>query len=140
MIVLDTNVLSELLRPVPDRQVLDWASRHAAGTFCITAITQAELLYGLALLPKSRRKAQLTTAVQDLIEQDFAGRILPFDEQAAIRYAEIASRRRTGGRPISQFDAQIAAIACSNGASLATRNTKDFADCGVPLIDPWTEK
>ncbi|WEQ54239.1 type II toxin-antitoxin system VapC family toxin (plasmid) [Komagataeibacter nataicola] len=139
MIVLDTNILSELMRSGPDEAVLAWMSRQPMMTLFITAITQAEILYGLALLPKGRRRDLLIVAARAMFEEDFSGRILPFDGEAARVYAEIASRRRQAGEPISQFDAQIAAITQSRGASLATRNTRDFLNCGITLINPWDE-
>ncbi|KAA8384976.1 MULTISPECIES: type II toxin-antitoxin system VapC family toxin [Acetobacteraceae] len=139
MIVLDTNILSELMRSGPDGAVLAWMSRQSMMTLFITAITQAEILYGLALLPEGRRRDLLIAAARAMFEEDFSGRILPFDGEAARVYAEIASRRRQAGEPISQFDAQIAAITQSRGASLATRNTRDFLNCGITLINPWDE-
>jgi predicted nucleic acid-binding protein len=138
MIVLDTNVLSEAIRPVPSRRVLDWlAAQQPSGLFT-TAISEAELFYGLALLPAGKRRASLEEAVRRMLEEDFAQRVLPFDRAAASAFAVIASGRRKKGRPISEFDAQIAAVARINGAAVATRNADDFRDCGVGIIDPWT--
>ncbi|WP_206211937.1 PIN domain-containing protein [Wenzhouxiangella sp. XN24] len=102
----------------------------------ITTVTQAEILHGVLLLPRSRRDA-IEAAAEAMFEEDFAGRILPFSSLAAPTYAEIAVARRQSGRPISQFDAQIAAIARSMGAGVATRNVADFAGCGIKVIDPW---
>jgi toxin FitB len=140
MILLDTNVLSELMRPTPSAAVEKWMSRQPATGFFISAITEAELRYGLALLPKGRRQKQLVAAAEAMLAEDFAGRILPFDSAAAFAYAGLAAARRHAGRPIAQADAQIAAIAASRGASLATRNVSDFVDCGVDLVDPWNER
>jgi predicted nucleic acid-binding protein len=138
MIVLDTNVLSEAIRPVPSRRVLDWlAAQQPSGLFT-TAISEAELFYGLALLPAGKRRTSLEEAVRRMLEEDFAQRVLPFDRAAASAFAVIASGRRKKGRPISEFDAQIAAVARINGAAVATRNADDFRDCGVGIIDPWT--
>ena len=137
MIVLDTNVLSETLRPQPDARVLQWLAAQPAAALFTTAITRGELLYGVGLLAESRRKSSLLAAVRAILDQDLAGRVLSFDPDAADAYAGIASSRRTAGIPISQFDAMIAAIARSRGASVATRNAKDFAQCGVDVIDPW---
>jgi len=103
-----------------------------------TTITEGELLYGIELLPEGRRRSLLETLVAGILAEDFAGRILPFDSAAAREYADIAANRRRLGRPISEPDARIAAIARSRGARLATRNVSDFADCGLQLIDPWT--
>ena len=139
MILLDTNVVSALMRPAPSATVESWLSRQpVAGTF-ISAITEAELRYGLALLPAGRRQRQLVAAAEAMLAQDFAGRILPFDSPAAAAYARIAAARRRSGRPISQADAQIAAIAASRGASVATRDAAAFVDCGIGVVDPWHE-
>jgi predicted nucleic acid-binding protein len=138
MIVLDTNVLSEAIRPVPSRRVLDWlAAQQPSGLFT-TAISEAELFYGLALLPAGKRRTSLEEAVRRMLEEDFAQRVLPFDRAAASAFAVIASGRRKKGRPISEFDAQIAAVARIHGAAVATRNADDFRDCGIGVIDPWT--
>ena len=137
MILLDTNVLSELMRPAPSSIVEEWLSAQpAAGTF-ISAITEAELRYGLALLPNGQRQKRLLAQAEAMLVEDFADRILPFDSAAAVAYAMIAATRRLAGRPISQADAQIAAIAASRGATIATRNVTDFTDCGVAVLDPW---
>jgi predicted nucleic acid-binding protein len=97
----------------------------------------AEILYGIELLPKGKRRDKLLTETEAMFNEDFAGRILPFDEEAARAFAEIAAARRTQGRPIAEFDAQIAAIARTQRAALATRNTSDFEACGVRLVNPW---
>jgi predicted nucleic acid-binding protein len=102
-----------------------------------TTITEAELLYGAALLPDGRRRRALEQVLMQLLGTRFAGRILPFDSAAAREFADIASQRRLGGRPIAEADARIAAIARSRGASLATRNVTDFTGCGLTVIDPW---
>ena len=138
MIVLDTNVLSEAIRPVPSRRVLDWLSAQQPSGLFTTAISEAELFYGLALLPAGKRRTSLEEAVRRMLEEDFAQRVLPFDRAAASAFAVIASGRRKKGRPISEFDAQIAAVARINGAAVATRNADDFRDCGIGVIDPWT--
>lgn len=139
MILLDTNVLSELMRPVPSAAVESWMGRRPAASMFISAITEAELRYGLALLPESRRRNQLIAQVEAMLAEDFVDRILPFDSPAASAYARIAAAHRFSGRPISHQDAQIAAIAASRGAALATRSVADFADCGIDVVDPWTE-
>lgn len=137
MIVLDTNVISELMRPTPSSRVAAWISRHPGTSLFTTTISQCEILYGVALLPSGKRRATLKEVVNELFEIEFEGRLLPFDSSAASLHAEIAATRRRKGRPISQFDAQIAAIARSRDASLATRNVEDFQDCGVRIHDPW---
>ena len=138
MIVLDTNVISELTRQAPAPGVLHWLDSLAVPEIATTAITAAELLYGVARLPGGRRKTELAAAVDGLLNDDFAGRVLPFGESAARRYADIVSGRERLGRPIGVADAQIAAICRSVDAALATRNANDFADTGIDLINPWT--
>lgn len=137
MIVLDTNVLSETLRPTPSARVLEWMRSEPASALFTTAITEAEMLYGIALLPEGRRRGSLEAVVELIFTEDLAGRVLPFDSAAAREFADIAAGRNRAGQPISDADARIAAIARSRGAALATRNIKDFAGCGLSLIDPW---
>jgi predicted nucleic acid-binding protein len=139
MIILDTNVLSETLRPVPDAQAMAWLGTQWRSALFTTTITRGELFYGVRLLPEGQRKATLQKAIQAIFTSDFAGQVLSFDNDAADAYAEIAATRKTAGKPISQFDAMIAAIARSREASLATRNVKDFVDCGIRVIDPWQD-
>lgn len=140
MIVLDTNVLSELMRAAPDPNVEGWIAARPASSLFVTTVTQAEILYGVALLPPGKRRDRLDIAVNGLFEQDFADRLLPFDEAAAREFAGIVFGRRRRGLPISQFDAQIAAITKSRGAALATRNVADFLHCGVAVVNPWLEQ
>jgi predicted nucleic acid-binding protein len=137
MIVLDTNVLSEMLRTAPADPVKLWVKAQLPNDLYTTAICEAEMLYGLALMPTGRRRTTLERAVEAIFAEDFAGRILTFDSAAAKAFARIASERRRSGRPISDFDAQIAAIAASQRAAVATRNVDDFVDCGVGVISPW---
>jgi len=137
MIVLDTNVVSELLRPAPATQVEAWLSAQDGATVYFTAVGEAELRHGVAILPAGRRRTALAKAIEGILEEDFRDRILPFDRAAASAYAAIAAKRRAAGRPISQFDCQIAAIARSHEAAVATRNTGDYEDCGIEVIDPW---
>lgn len=137
MIVLDTNVLSETLRPVPDARVLAWLEGQPRTTVFTTTVTRGELFSGVRLLSAGRRRTSLLGAVQAIFDEDLAGQVLSFDNASAVIYAEIAAARKTAGRPISQFDAMIAAIARSRGASLATRNIRDFMDCEIELVDPW---
>ncbi|MEO1686273.1 MAG: PIN domain-containing protein [Pseudomonadota bacterium] len=138
MILLDTNVVSELLRPAPEPRVEAWLSAQDGGAVCLSAVSAAELRYGAAILPAGRRREVLMAALHAILREDFAGRLLPFDDAAAEAYAEIAAARRAAGRPIAAFDAQIAAIARARGLAVATRNAKDFEGCGIEVIDPWT--
>ena len=137
MILLDTNVLSELMKPEPAESVLHWVGAQPATSLYTTSITQAEILHGVLLLPAGRRRNAFEAAAKAMFEEDFGGRILPFASDAAPLYARIAAERRRAGRPISHFDAQIAAIARVAGAALATRNVTDFDGCVVKLINPW---
>jgi predicted nucleic acid-binding protein len=137
MIILDTNVVSELLRPAPSPAVEAWLAAQDGATVFFTAIGEAELRLGVAILPTGRRHTTLAEAIDAMLEEDFRDRILPFDTAAAQAYAAIAATRRAAGRPISQFDCQIAAIAHIRQAVLATRNTADYEDCGIEVIDPW---
>ena len=137
MILLDTNILSELMRAAPEAAVEQWLADQPAVRVFISAITEAELRYGLALLPPGKRRSALAVEIENMLREDFSGRILPFDSPAAIAFAEIAAERRQAGRPISQADAQIAAIARSRGAALATRNAPDFEGCGIEIVNPW---
>lgn len=137
MIILDTNVLSEAMRPAPAPVVQAWLARQPPTQLYVTAIAEAELLYGAALLPPGRRRQGLEQAIQRMFAEDFAGRVLSFDRAAAAHYAQIAAARRKAGRPIATFDAEIAAIARAMGFAVATRNATDFADLGIDVIDPW---
>ena len=137
MIILDTNVVSELLRPAPSSAVEAWLAAQDGATVFFTAIAEAELRLGVAILPTGRRRTTIAEAIDAMLEEDFRDRILPFDTAAAQAYVAIAATRRAAGRPISQFDCQIAAIAHIRQAVLATRNTADYEDCGIEVIDPW---
>jgi len=140
MLILDTNVLSETMLPEPSVRVLTWWSQQKQrGELYVTTVTVAELLYGIELLPKGKRHAKLLAEVEAMFTEDFAGRILSFDEDAARAFPTIAAGRRAQSRPIAEFDAQIAAIARAHGATLATRNTADFEGCGLRLVNPWLE-
>ena len=137
MILLDTNVLSELMRPVPAQRVIGWVAAQPAPSLYTTSITQAEIFHGIMLLPAGKRRRGIEAAARAMFAEEFAGRILAFGSDAALPYAEIAAGRRRLGRAISSFDAQIAAIARSVGAIIATRNVADFSHCQVELINPW---
>ena len=139
MIVLDTNVVSEILRPKPNPHVLEWLEEQPPSSVFTTAVTQGEVLYGIRLLPDGQRRRKLWETAGAIFIEDFAGRVLSFDSDAAANYAEISASRRAAGRPISQFDATIAAITRSHGASLVTRNTKDFEGCGLDVVNPWRD-
>ena len=139
MIVVDTNVVSELMKADPSAAVQSWLRGRGLRELRITAITVAEVLYGMERLPKGRRKTALRQAARDVFNR-FPEEILPFDAAAATVYAEIVDRRERKGAPISGYDAQIAAICRTHEARLATRNVKDYADIGLDLIDPWTSR
>jgi hypothetical protein len=137
VIILDTNVVSELMKPEPDGRVLGWLARQPALTVFMTSISQAEILYGIELLPRGKRRDVLEEEANAAIGESFAGRILSFTADAAPPYAAIAASRRTAGQPIAQLDAQIAAITHKYGGTLATRNVADFEGCGIEVINPW---
>jgi predicted nucleic acid-binding protein len=137
MIVLDTNVLSELMKTRPDCRVVAWLRRQPGASLYTTSITQAEILYGLALLPSGKRRQELESAVNEMFELEFQGRVLSFGSGAAAMFAELAAARRLAGQPISHFDAQIAAITRISAARLATRNVSDFTGCGLEIVNPW---
>ena len=138
MILLDTNVVSELMRMQPDTRVLSWLDKQSGNDLFTSAITKAEIELGIALLPAGKRRDGIASAADIMFMQDFAHRVLSFDDAAASFYAEIVSHRTGIGRPISVEDAQIAAIALRHDLMLATRNVKDFLEIqGLELIDPW---
>lgn len=137
MIVLDTNVLSELMRPQPDARVLDWLSARHPGELRMTAISRAEIRYGLAAMPMGARRDDLTARAEELF--DALGEITQsFDTRAADRYGRLVAKRQQAGTPIAVLDAQIAAIASVLDAAVATRNTADFRDLGITIHNPWT--
>ncbi len=138
MIVVDTNVVSELMRPSPSTRIRDWVIAQAPGELYTTAVTVAEIRYGLERLPDGRRKDTLLATATDVFAS-FSEFIQPFDADAAVWYATIVARRDRLGLPIDGFDAQIAAICRTRGAALATRNAKDFRETGIDVIDPWHE-
>ena len=138
MIVIDTNVVSELMRPTPEPAVMTWFSQQESAQLYLAAVSEAELRAGAAILPAGRRRDRLAAEVDAVIRQDFAGRVLPFDSAAARAYAAIAASRRSVGRPILEAHCQIAAIARTSDAAVATRNGADFEHCGIAVIDPWS--
>ena len=137
MTILDTNVVSEIMRPVPAPVVLRWISDQISEELHLTAITVAEVFYGIELLPPGKRQEILRAGAEQLFRVIFTDRILTFDARAAREFSRIASSRRKQGRPMSEFDAQIAAIARAKNALIATRDTGDFEGCGVKLVNPW---
>lgn len=137
MIVLDTNVISEIFRPSPEPRVIDWLVSQT-GDVAISAITLAELLAGVRRLPDSRRQDELAARIEEAVAPYRGSRsVLAFDDGAAERYADVLASREAAGAPISTADAQIAAICLAHDAACATRNVKDFAHTGVELVDPW---
>ena len=137
MIILDTSIISEFLRAAPSVQVEEWLAAQDSATIYLTVVSEAELRLGVAVLPEGRRRSQLAQAIEAMLDDDFRGRVLPFDRLAALHYAAIAAERRAAGRPIRQFDCQIAAIARVHHGMRATRNIADFEGCGIALINPW---
>lgn len=136
-IILDTNILSELMKSQGSQLVKSWVAAQPRESLFITTVTQAEILYGIKIMPRGKRSKRLQTLAELMFLEDFAGQILTFDQPAAVHFAEIAAYRKTIGKPISQFDAQIAAICLQHKAILATRNVDDFLDCGINIINPW---
>jgi toxin FitB len=139
MLLVDTNVISEVMQLQPSPQVREWWARQPASELFTSTVTVAEILYGIELLPRGKRRDRLLSEAEAMFAQDFPDRILSFDEPAAREFAEIAAGRRALGRPIAEFDAQIAAIASAHRATLATRNLADFDGCGVRLVNPWQD-
>ena len=139
MIILDTNVISDMIGPAPSPAVAAWVFRQPPGDMFVSAVTEAELRYGVEIMPQGRRRDRYLAEIDGLLHAEFAGRILPFDSVAAQTYATIAAERRAAGRPIAPFDCQIAAIARSLAASVATRDAGGFEGCGIDVIDPWTD-
>ena len=137
MILLDTNVLSELMRAKPDHQVLAWVDAQPANQLVICSITVAEILYGIARMPDGKRKQGLLGIASAMFDEDFAGNILPFDSDAAVYYAEIAAESEARGRVVDMADTQIAAIGRLHDAVIATRNVRHFESLGVSQVDPW---
>lgn len=137
MIILDTNVVSALMRGEPAPRVVDWLDRQAAESIWITSVTLFEARLGLALLPKGRKRQALEDAFERFLREDLGNRILDFDRAAATEAAALAAARQKSGRPIDVRDTQIAGIALARRAALATRNAKHFRDLSVPVLDPW---
>lgn len=137
MIVLDTNVVAEMMKAFPAPAVVAWLNSRETSALFLTAVTIGEISFGLRILPRGRRRLLLEQGFERVVEEAFLGRILSFDEKAARRYGDVMGRRRKIGRPLSIPDGQIAAIACVHGGTVATRNVRDFVDCGVDVTDPF---
>ena len=139
MLMLDTNMLSEIMRSEPERKVADWIVRQPSDELFTAAVCQAEILSGLAVMPSGRRRANLEEAAHAMFAEDFEGRILPFDTEAAAAYAEVFAARQKAGRPSGTVDLMLAAIALVRRASVVTRNVADFEGVGVAIVNPWIE-
>lgn len=139
MILIDTNIISEMMKPSPDANVLNWIDGQEVAKLFISTVTLAEISYGLNVLPSGKRRESLEFAFDSAILKAFTGRILPFDESAAHHYGKIMGYRKKLGKPLGVPDGQIAAIALVNNAVLATRNIKDFLRCGIKVINPFEE-
>ena len=138
IVLLDTNVVSELIRKSPDSAVEAWVAGHPLEDLFFSAVGEAELRYGAAILPAGRRRESLVSDIEQMLSDAFDDRVLPFDSGAARAYADIAAMRRSAGRPVAPADCQIAAIACSRKMAVVTRNVQDFEDIDIEVIDPWT--
>lgn len=137
-VLLDTNVVSELIRKSPHPAVDAWAVGHPLEDLFFSAVGEAELRYGAAILTAGQRREMLLATIERMLRDAFEGRVLPFDSDAAHHYAEIAAARRSAGRPIAPADCQIAAIARSRGMTVATRNVRDFENLDIEIMDPWS--
>lgn len=137
MIILDTNVVSELSTPEPDPNVVAWITRQPATDLYLTSVIEAEILAGIERMPQGRRRNQVVAANNRIINEILGGRVLPFDRNAARHYAQIRAHRERIGHPISRMDCMIAATARANHAAVATRDANGFAGCGIPIINPW---
>jgi hypothetical protein len=139
MVILDTNVLSELMRQQPERRVTTWLDRQAEPSIWTTSMNVFEIRSGIEILPDSRRRSLLATEFERLIEEDIRRRVVSFDTAAAEQAASLMAARQRAGRPGELRDTMIASIALANHATLATRNTRHFADLSVPVVNPWGE-
>lgn len=139
MVILDTNVVSEIIKPVCNPNVANWFKSQASTTLFVSTITEAELLFGVECLPTGYRRDELRNLIEKILRERFAGKVLAFDSGAARNYAQIAATRRAAGRPIGYADCSIAGIARSRGASVATRDASGFEGCGIQVLDPWSE-
>jgi predicted nucleic acid-binding protein len=138
MFILDTNILSAMMAPNPAPEVVAFVSGQPAELLFTASICEAEILSGIAIMPEGRRRLGLEAAARAMFSEDFEGRVLPFDEEAAIAYAEIFAARRRVGRPIAAVDLMIAAVAFCRNAPVVTRNAADFEVCNVTIVNPWS--
>ena len=138
MIVLDTNVVSELMRPSPSSVVTEWVAQQPATDLYLSTLIEAELRYGVEIMPAGQRRDLLLVEIEGMLREDFAGRIFPFDSDAALAYAVVAGAHRAAGHPINHADCQIAAIARSRQSGIATRDLDGFEGCGIEVINPWS--
>jgi toxin FitB len=137
MIILDTNVLSALMRAAPETAVVEWLDRQPAESIWITSITLFEAHLGVELLPRGKRQRMLEAALDQLVTEDLGNRVLEFDSHAALEAAGLGAARQKSGRPVDMRDTQIAGIALARKASIATRNVGHFEDVKVPIVNPW---
>jgi len=137
MVILDTNVVAEMMKAAPAPTVVSWLNGQEASGLFLTAITLGEVGYGLRVMPQGKRRFQLEEGFERILAEGFAGRVLAFDEEAARHYGEVMGRRKEIGRPLSVLDGQIASIARARGCMVATRNVRDFSECGVEIINPF---
>jgi len=137
MIVLDANVLSAMMRPTPDKQVVAWLDKHARTSMWITSVTIFEIQFGLRILPVGKRRSLLTKTFEAVLTDDIGGRVAPFDTSAAECCAELMAARHKKGRPVELRDTMIAGIVLACHATLATRNVLHFEDLSIPVVNPW---
>lgn len=140
MILLDTNIVSEMMRATPELAVLRWMNRQPSSRVHLSTVSVAEITYGIRILPEGRRRRSLQHSFDRFVTTAFSERLMDFDREAALQYGEIMASRREIGRPMNVADGQIAAVARSRGFILATRNVSDFENCDLELINPWIER
>jgi predicted nucleic acid-binding protein len=137
MIILDTNIVAEMMKTAPAPSVVAWLNEQETSALYLTAVTVGEIAFGLRVLPRGKRRRQLESGFERVVAEAFAGRILSYDEEAARHFGEVMGRRKEIGRPLSILDGQIASIARAGGYTVATRNVRDFVDCGVEIVNPF---
>jgi len=139
MIIVDTNIVTEVMKDSPTHAVVSWLNDQETSTLFLTSITIGEVRYGLRIMPQGRRRLRLEQGFERILAEAFAGRVLPFDEEAARHYGDVMGRRKEIGRPVGVLDGQIASIARANGCAVATRNVKHFVECGIEIINPFDD-